>query len=115
MFAVCFQPTYDAAASSRLEFDEWDWLQRQAPSVSWFRDWDRCERLAAALARLLEKRKASLAIVFDIVRSRQVIRKVAAILDDDKETRPYLMSLRKAVEASRIGTREQRDALLEDW
>ena len=115
LFAVCFQPTYDAAGSSRLDFEEWDWLREQAPSVSWFRDWDRCERLAAALARLLEKRKASLATVFGIVHSRPVIRKVASILDDDKETRPYLTSLREAVEASPIGTREQRDALLEDW
>lgn len=115
LFAACFQPTYDAAGSSRLDFDEWDWLREQAPSVSWFRDWDRCERLAAALTRLLEKRKASLATVFGIVHSRPVIRKVAAILDDDKDTRPYLTSLRKALETSPIGTREQRDALLEDW
>jgi hypothetical protein len=78
LFAVCFQPTYDAAGSSRLEYEEWDWLREQAPSVSWYRDWDRCERLAAALARLLEKRNASLETVFGIVHSRPAIRKVAA-------------------------------------
>jgi hypothetical protein len=38
---------------------------------------------------------------------------VAAILDEDRDTRPYLKSLRKAVEASSIGTREQGYALLE--
>jgi hypothetical protein len=53
--------------------------------------------------------------VFTIVYSRPAIRKVAAILDDDRDTRPYLKSLRKSVESSSIGTREQRDALLEDW
>lgn len=115
LLAVCFQPTYDAAGSSRLEYEEWDWLREQAPSVSWYRDWDRCERLAAALARLLEKRDASLETVFTIVYSLPAIRKVAAILDDDRDTRPYLKSLRKSVESSSIGTREQRDALLEDW
>jgi hypothetical protein len=115
LLAVCFQPTYDAAGSSRLEYEEWDWLREQAPSVSWYRDWDRCERLAAALARLLERRAASLETVFGIVRSRPAIKKVAAILDDDRGTRPYLKSLRKTVESSSIGSREQRDALLEDW
>lgn len=115
LLAACFQPTYDAAGSSRLEYEEWDWLKEQAPSVSWYRDWDRCERLAAALARLLEKRHASLETVFGIVHSRPAIRKVAAILDDEKDTRPYLKALRKAVESSSVGTREQRDALLEDW
>ena len=67
LLAVCFQPTYDAAGSSHLEYDEWDWLREQAPSVSWYRDWDRCERLAAALVRLLEKQNASLETIFGIV------------------------------------------------
>jgi len=115
LLAVCFQPTYDAAGSSRLDYEEWDWLREQAPSVSWYRDWDRCERLAAALARLLEKGSASLEMVFGILHSRPAIRKVAAILDDDRDTQPYLKSLRKAVESSSTGTREQRAALLEDW
>lgn len=115
LFAACFQPTYDAAASSRLEYEEWDWLRDYAPSVSWYRDWDRCERLAAAVARLFEKQNASLENVFAIVHSRPAIRKVAAILDDDKDMRRYLKSLRKTAESSSSGTREQRDALLEHW
>lgn len=115
LLAACFQPTYDAAGNSRLEYEEWDWLKEQAPSVSWYRDWDRCERLAAALARLLKQRSASLDTVFGIVHSRPAIRKVAAVLDDAKDTRPYLKALRKAAESSTMGTREQRDALLEDW
>jgi len=46
---------------------------------------------------------------------RASLRKVAAILDDDRNTRPYLKSLRYAAESSTVGTREQRDAILEDW
>ncbi|MBL9085714.1 MAG: hypothetical protein JNM10_01095 [Planctomycetia bacterium] len=115
LLAGCFQPTYDAAGSSRLEYDEWDWLREHAPSVSWYRDWDRCERLAAAVAHLLEKQAASLEAFFGVVQSRAAIRKVAAVLDDDRDTRPYLKSLRKKAESSASGTREQRDALLEDW
>lgn len=114
LFAVCFQPTYDAASSSRLEYEEWEWLREQAPVVSRSRDWDRCERLAAALARLLTYRDASLEIVFGIVHSRPAIRKVTALLDDNKSSRHYLKSLRRAVASSSIGNREQRDALLEE-
>lgn len=116
LLAASFQPTYDAAGSSRLEYDEWDWLREQTPPLSWWRDWDKCERLATALARLIEEQDASLETVFGIVHSRAAIRKVAAILDDKRDTRPYLKSLRKTAESSTgIGTREQRDALLEDW
>lgn len=116
IMARCFQPTYDAARDSRLDIDEWEWLREQAPTVSWWHDWDRCERLAAALARMLDNQKASLVTVFGIIRSRHAIRKVAGILDDDREARRYLKLLRKMAEASNdIGTSEQRDALLEDW
>jgi hypothetical protein len=114
LFAACFQPTYDAAGNSRLEYDEWEWVREYAPSSSYWRDWDKCERLAKAMARLLEKENASLEVVFGIVHSRPAIRKVASTLDDDRDTRPFLKSLRKAAESSSIGTREQRDALLED-
>jgi hypothetical protein len=114
LLARCFLPTYDAAGSSRLEYDEWEWVRDYAPSSSYWRDWDKCERLAKALARMLEERKASLETVFGVVHSRSAIRKVAAVLDDDRKTRPYLKSLRKTAESSSVGTREQRDALLED-
>ena len=114
LFAVCFQPTYEAAGHSRLEYDEWEWVQEYAPSSSYWRDWDKCERLAKAMAHLFEKQNASLEIVFGIVRSRPAIRKVASSLDDDRDMQPYLKSLRKVAESSSIGTREQRDALLED-
>lgn len=114
LLAVCFQPTYDAASSSLLEYEEWEWVREYAPSSSYWRDWDKCERLAKAMARMLERQNGSLETIFAVVHHGPVIRKVAAILDDDRDTRPYLKSLRKTAESSSIGTREQRDALLED-
>lgn len=115
LFAASFQPTYDAAGNSRLEHDEWEWVREYAPASSYWRDWDRCERLARAMARLLEKQNASLATVFAIVHSRSAIKKVVDVLDDERDKRPYLKSLRKVAESSSVGTHEQREALLEGW
>ncbi|WP_437652646.1 hypothetical protein [Sorangium sp. So ce1182] len=116
LLATCFQPTFDELADGRIEYEAWDWLRELAPPVFWWRDWDRCERIAAALARLLERQDASLKTVFSILRSRWAILKVASVLDDDRHFRQYLKALRKASVASpSIGTREQRDALLEGW
>ncbi len=115
LLAACFQTTYDAAASSRMDYDEWDWLQEQAPTVAWYRTWDRCERIAAVVARLAEKQNAPLGTLFAIVHSRDALRKVASVLDDERDTRAYLKLLRKTAEGSSVGTREQRAALLEDW
>ena len=114
LFTACFQPTYDAAEHSRLEYDEWEWLREHAPSMSWYRDWDRCKRLAAAMARLFEKQNASLETVFGAMRNYSAIKQFTAILDDSRDTRPYLDTLRQTAKKSPIGVREQREALLED-
>lgn len=115
LLAGCFQPTYDAARNSRLEYEEWGWLQELAPAMSWWRDWDKCERLAAALARLFHMQETSLETVFRIVNSRHAIRKIAAILGDgEKDARLYLKMLRRAAETSPgVGSPKQREALLE--
>jgi hypothetical protein len=115
LFAVCFQPAYDAAENSRLEYDEWEWVREYAPSTSYWRDWDKCERLAKAISRLLAKGNASLDTLFEILRSRLAIRKVVNLLDDDRDTRPYLKMLRNSARLSSMGSSEQRDALLEGW
>ncbi|PKM46863.1 MAG: hypothetical protein CVV05_00155 [Gammaproteobacteria bacterium HGW-Gammaproteobacteria-1] len=115
LFAVCFQPTYDAAGNSRLEYDEWEWMREYAPSLSYWRDWDRCERLAKAIARLFAEENASLETVFGIVHSPQAVKKVADMLDDDRNTCSYLKTLRKSAEFSSIGSHEQRTALLKGW
>ncbi len=49
LVSLSFQDVYDAAALNELQYDSWRMLERHAPSVSWFRDWDKCERLRAAL------------------------------------------------------------------
>jgi len=86
-----------------------DWL------LDHWRDWDKCARLANAIARMVEKQRASLETVFGVLHSRAAIKKVSGILDGDRDTRPYLRTLRKAVDTSSVGTPEQRDALLEQW
>jgi hypothetical protein len=109
----CFQPTYDAAGRSQIEYEEWDWLREYAPAVSWWRDWDKCERLAAVLAGCLVQQGAPLETVFSILKGSSSIRKVVSMLEDNKGMRPYLKSLRKSLKSSpNIGTREQRDALI---
>lgn len=113
LFAACFQPTYDAAENSGLQYDEWEWLRDYAPSLSFWRDWDKCQRLANAIAQLLEKQNATLETVFGIFQRRATIKKFVEMLDDDKKTRPYLKALRKRAVSSPIGSREQIDALVE--
>lgn len=115
LLALCFQPTYDALSTSKIESDEWDWLMQYAPSLNWRKDWDKCERIAAALARLASKQSASVETIFAIARSPYAIGKIVSVLNEEKTLRQYLRSLRRsAMDFTDSGTREQRDALLND-
>ncbi len=47
--AEAFQIVHDAAESQRLSYGSWRQLMFQAPSHSWWGEWDKCERLRYAL------------------------------------------------------------------
>lgn len=112
LLETCFQPTFDALTDTHVDYDAWEWLRGLAPAVSWWRDWDRCERIAVALAHRLEAHKVQLATVFSIARTASAIRKVVGALDADQQTRLYLNLLRKECDADpNFGSREQRNAL----
>jgi hypothetical protein len=44
-----FEPVHAAAEANRLGDANWRRLSYQAPSISWFGDWDKCSRLRSAL------------------------------------------------------------------
>lgn len=89
LLPACFQTSFDALAASQLDHEAWDWLQDLAPPVAWWREWDRCERISAALARLLERHGAGLETVFNVLRSRRALELFASALDGDWNRRRY--------------------------
>jgi hypothetical protein len=112
LFARCFQPTYEAAKASRLDFHVWEWLDANAPPRHRWRDWDKCERLATALATLAERQGASLDTVFAIAKSPEALGQICEALDDKRGTRKYLHDLQAQAVAGQRGSHWQRAALL---
>lgn len=112
LFESCFQSAFNALASTHVEHEAWEWLKDLAPAVSWWRDWDRCERVAAALARRLAAHEVPLAIVFSIARTASAIQKVVGVLYANRQTKIYLKQLRKSCDTDpSLGSHEQRSAL----
>ena len=46
---LSFQDAYAAAAKQTMPYSAWSMLEMLVPHISWFKDWDRCERLRRAL------------------------------------------------------------------
>jgi hypothetical protein len=50
LVVASFAPVHRALADDRLGHETWSWLEDRVPSLSWLRNWDRCERLRRGLA-----------------------------------------------------------------
>ncbi len=115
LLASSFQIIFDTLALGHLDHDAWEWLRYLVPPTSWWRKWDKCERVAVAVARNLSEEEASLSTVFKTARSSSALRKVVSALDTDWNQRRYLRSLREICSNdSSIGTQEQRKIFLEN-
>lgn len=93
-----FQTVYEALATGKLEYEVWEWMRKFAPPISRWREWDKCERIAWASALLLARENASPRVFFETVRSSNALAHVIRALDDDRDRRRYLKSLRNACE-----------------
>ena len=47
--AAAFQVVHDAAEKEKLPYVSWRLLAHQAPSLSWWGEWDKCQRLRHSL------------------------------------------------------------------
>lgn len=116
LMAACFQHTFDALADERVDSEEWSWICHVTSPISWWREWDRCERIVMAISHRLERHSATLDTVFRIAKSRLAVRKLVSALKGEKMGRSYLISLRRELAGSKlIGSREQREELSDSW
>lgn len=109
-----FQPVFDALEANNLDYTPWNWIREYAPALSWWRDWDKCERVAAAVAKRVVDAGVSPPEFFRAVRSETAFRHVVGALDARREGRSYLESLRRAADDPGLGTLVQRRVLQED-
>lgn len=48
---VAYQIVYDAAENDELKYESWRLIVKLVPSLSWWRNWDKCERLRIAIGK----------------------------------------------------------------
>jgi hypothetical protein len=76
LVAGAFQSVHDAAEMERLPYPSWRLLMYQAPSLSWWGEWDKCERLRRALVDKFIRFKWNLQFFLDAVKRPDTLREV---------------------------------------
>jgi hypothetical protein len=54
---LTFDTVHNAAATSRLDYDAWSLFENHVPFLSWWRNWDKCERLRRGLIERFERNR----------------------------------------------------------
>jgi len=110
--AESFQPVHDAAARERLPYPSWRILMYQAPSHSWWGEWDKCERLRRALVDKFIRYEWDSRHFLRALKQPELFRKVLASCSGKGRTGKFIHNLALNVTQGEIqATREQYDML----
>ncbi len=110
--AETFKPVHDAAAHERLPYQSWRLLMYQAPSHSWWGEWDKCERLRRALVDKFSKYGWDSRHFLRALKQPELFRKVLASSSSKGRTGRFIYNLALDVTEGRIqATKEQYDVL----
>lgn len=84
---LSFQNAYAAAANQTMPYSAWSMLETLVPHISWFKDWDRCERMRRALMLCFCNDQWPLEYLFSILHRAETLHdfaKTAACFSDGR-------------------------------
>ncbi len=85
-----FEPVHDAVASGELDRDSWEWFADQPPSLPWWLEWDKCERLRRMLTDRFLRYSWPAEELLRAVRGERTFREILEILGRTSEGREFL-------------------------
>lgn len=104
LVAYSFECVHDAAADGVLEYETWTLLRTELPSLSWWGDWDKCERLRLGLIeRFLEDNWRPIYFL-RAVKNPETFRQLVAILKQTENGRRFLKGLSFPLSQNEIET-----------
>jgi hypothetical protein len=110
--AEAFQPVHDAAADERLPYASWRLLMHQAPSLKWWGEWDKCERLLNALIDRFIKYDWNIEFFLQAMKRYDTFVQVLHVCNQTSRARKFLRKLANEVNNGHVSaTIEQRSAL----
>jgi hypothetical protein len=110
--AESFQPVHDAAAREKLPYPSWRLLMYQAPSHSWWGEWDKCERLRRALIDKFIHYRWDSQHFLRALKQPELFMKVLASCSGKGRVGKFIHKMALDVEKGKVSaTKEQRHAL----
>ncbi len=108
-----FHPVHEAAARDRLPYASWRLLMYQAPSLSWWGEWDKCERLRQALIDKFIRYGWNVEFFLRAVKHSDTFARVLYSCNEKGRGRKFIRRVAQGVAGGYIAaTEEQRQVLM---
>lgn len=113
LVAEAFHPVHKAAARDRLPYASWRLLMYQAPSLSWWGEWDKCERLRQALIDKFIRYGWNVEFFLRAVKDSDTFSRILYSCDEKGRGRNFIRRVAQGVAGGYIAaTEEQRQTLM---
>jgi hypothetical protein len=90
---ACFENVHDAAADDSLSYRGWQALKRELPTLSWSRDWDKCERLRQGLLQRFIRNHWSRQAFLPCVSKPEIMHRVLHSCRDIQGGEKFILSI----------------------
>lgn len=112
LVASAFQIVHDAAASGELSYEVWSLIKDQVPSLTWWREWDKCERMRRALVERFIRYRWPIELFLQAVKSEDTFEKITDFSQSNAAARAFVRSIAEQVFRGQVDvTSSQREAL----
>lgn len=113
LVSYSFEDVHDSIEQNELGFNSWQYLEKHVPSLSWWHNWDKCERLRRALVENFIRFSWPCDEFLRSVQQRETFNKIIDYCHSTYAGRKYLKSIRNRIAHNEVvATNEQRERLL---
>lgn len=109
LVALLFQSVHQEASEDRLPHLAWTLLEPLVPSLSWWRDWDRCERLRRGLVERFIQQEWDLRYFLEALKDTETLELTLEGASSISGGKAFVRKLRKGIDEGILpATRSQR-------
>jgi len=110
--AQVFETVHEAAENNELDDSSWLMLKNHVPSLSWWGDWDKCERLRRALVDKFIRYDWSIDGFLEAVNREKTFRQIVASCKTTESGKAFLRSVVKLIAENKVHVTDAQRAVL---
>lgn len=113
LVALSFEIVHDATANNKLGYHFWQYLETHLPSLGWWRNWDKCERLRQGLVESYINYDWPISRLSKTIQQQETFQRIVETCNTTNKGRKFLVRLFKAAQDDKNVVTEKQLTILQ--